>query len=142
VIAKTVGKDQTQQVYRALSREAAEKRQSPGHFAQELPRPQAPLRHVPSRHSGAIRDSSHLESQIDSGLQEHFYAYARLRGAHIADDIIEPDGRNWFQSSAGSFAVTWLDVTWFDMTYAMIANGRSSLSLKKAIHSAAPFSCR
>jgi hypothetical protein len=29
-------------------------------------------------------------------LQEHFNAYARPRGSHIADDIIEPDGRNWF----------------------------------------------
>jgi hypothetical protein len=89
-------RQQRQQVYRALSREPAEKRPSPGHFAQELPRPQTSLRHVPSRHSRAIRDSSHLEPQIDSGLQEHFNAYARPRGSHIADDIIEPDGRNWF----------------------------------------------
>src|SRR5580700_3620353 len=53
---------------------------SPARFAQELPRPQAALRYIPSPDSGAIRESSHLESQATPDLQEHFNAYAISRG--------------------------------------------------------------
>jgi hypothetical protein len=64
----------------SLSREPAQTRWSPARFAQELPRPQAALRYIPSPDSGAIRESSHLESQATPDLQEHFNAYAISRG--------------------------------------------------------------
>src|SRR5882757_9155312 len=65
---------------RSLSREPAEKRRSPAHCAQETPHHQAFLRDIPSPDSEAIHVSFHLESQIDSDIQEHFNAYARTRG--------------------------------------------------------------
>ncbi|HEY2228426.1 MAG TPA: hypothetical protein VGI22_11950, partial [Xanthobacteraceae bacterium] len=80
VIAKTIGKEQgATGPPRFLSRELAEKRPSPVRCAQETPRHQAFLRDIPSPDSEAIRESFHLESQIDSDIQEHFNADARPR---------------------------------------------------------------
>jgi hypothetical protein len=100
VIAKTVGKDQTQQGNRstALYHASLPKSASlPGTLLKSCHAPKPLYDMFPvAIHERFVTHPSRLEPQIDSGLQEHFNAYARPRGSHIADDIIEPDGRNWF----------------------------------------------
>jgi len=88
MIAKTIGKEQAQQVYRALYHASPQKkRRLPARCAQETPRHQAVLQHIPSPDSEAIRESSHLESQIDSDLQQTFNAYAHERVRSLTDAV-------------------------------------------------------